>query len=316
MMEKIEILKEKIKNAKSIAICGHKNPDGDSLCSALALMQIIKLNFNKDATVIYDGSIPRVLDGVPLRKSAVFWDKIPSDSKFDLFILVDYGTRKHLGDIESFVNSAGFVVEFDHHYNDDKVGMLCFDDEQMAAAAQIIYAVANKAGFVTDKNILDLFMLGIVTDTGHFKFVRNSNVFVDSAKLVDSGVSMPDVCNVLNNRDKKTVLVEAKAVSNTEFFMSGRLAIAVIDAKDYKQLDGRGELVLSLLGQVHGVEYIVLLKEHRENLVGISFRSKQVPINEIAESFGGGGHLFAAGAVVEGGLDEVKNKVLEAFKEM
>ena len=62
MIKKIETLIEKIKQAKSIAISGHKNPDGDSLCSVLALMKIIELNFNKKATVIYDGNIPKELD--------------------------------------------------------------------------------------------------------------------------------------------------------------------------------------------------------------------------------------------------------------
>ena len=59
MSEKINTLIEKIKNAKSIAISGHKNPDGDAICSALALMKIIELNFGKTATVIYDGNIPK-----------------------------------------------------------------------------------------------------------------------------------------------------------------------------------------------------------------------------------------------------------------
>ena len=32
MINKINLLIEKIKNAKSIAVAGHKNPDGDSIC--------------------------------------------------------------------------------------------------------------------------------------------------------------------------------------------------------------------------------------------------------------------------------------------
>ena len=91
MNEKIKVLIDKIKNAKSIAISGHKNPDGDALCSALALMKIIELNFGKKATVIYDGNIPKYLEEVPLRKKANFHQHIPEDSKFDLYILVDYG---------------------------------------------------------------------------------------------------------------------------------------------------------------------------------------------------------------------------------
>jgi len=316
MNKKIEILIEKIKKAKNIAISGHKNPDGDSLCSALALMKIIELNFKKTPVVIYDGNIPKELDNVPLRKDACFHTHIPDDAKYDLYILVDYGTRKNLGGVEKIVNRADFVIEFDHHYNDDVVGKLCFDDEEKAATSQIIYRVARAAKLEFNQDVIDLLTLAIITDTGNFKFVRHSDVLKDAAALVDAGADMTSLVNLLNNKDKKTVLVEAKAVENAEFLMKGQLAIAIINHNDYKKLDGRGELVLRLLGQIHGVEYVALLKEQKENQIGISLRSRKTPINKIAESFGGGGHLCAAGAVVVDSLENVREKIINAFKGM
>ena len=83
MKKNIEIFIEKIKHAKSIAVSGHKNPDGDSLCSALAIMKLINLNFKKHVTVIYDGNIPRELENVPSRKTACFYKHVPENSKFD-----------------------------------------------------------------------------------------------------------------------------------------------------------------------------------------------------------------------------------------
>lgn len=313
MSEKINILIDKIKNAKAIAISGHKNPDGDAICSALALMKIIELNFGKKPTVIYDGNIPKDLDRIPLRKSAVFHQRIPEDTKYDLYILVDYGTRIHLGGAEKFISGADFVIEFDHHFNDDLVGDLCFDDPEKAAAAQIIFNVARCANFAMDKDIIDLLTIAMITDTGNFKFVRNSDVLRDFARLVDLGANITHLVNLLHNKDKKTVLVECGAISNAEFLMKGRLVIASIRQPDYKKLDGRGELVLGLLGQISGVEFVVLLKEQKENQIGISIRSKSVPINKIAESFGGGGHLCAAGAVVMESFDKVHDDIVKAF---
>ena len=316
MKKKIEVLIEKIKNAKTIAISGHKNPDGDALCSVLALMKVIELNFKKKPVVIYDGNIPKELDNVPLRKEAISHNHIPEDSKYDLYILVDYGTKKNLGAVTKFVENADFVIEIDHHYNDELMGNLCFDDTEKAAAAQIIYDIVRTAKFETSHEIIDLLTLTIITDTGNFKFVKHSNVFKDAAQLVDSGANMTRLVNLLNNKSRKTVLVESKTVSNAEFFMKGRLAVATISHDDYKKLDGRGELVLSLLGQIHGVEYVVLLKEQKENQIGISLRSRRIPVNKIAESFGGGGHLCAAGAVVSDSLQNVHDKVINAFKGM
>lgn len=318
MNKKVQIFIEKIKNAKSIAVSGHKNPDGDSLCSALAVMKLININFNKKATVIYDGNIPQELENVPLRKNVCFYKHVPENAKFDLYILVDYGTKRNLGNVEKFINGADFIIEIDHHHNDDILGNLCFDDVEKASASQIIYDVIRKAGLKTNAEIIDLLTLALITDTGNFKFIRHSDVFKDAAELVDAGANMMQLVNLLNNKDKKTVLVESKAVSNAEFFMKGRLVVATINHDDYKKLDGRGELVLRLLGQIHGVEYIVLLKEQKENQIGISLRSRDdnKPINQIAEAFGGGGHLCAAGAVVTDSLENVREKIKEAFKGM
>ena len=316
MMEKINLLIDKIKNANSIAISGHKNPDGDSICSALALMKIIELNFNKTATVIYDGNIPRDLDRLPLRKRVHYFANIPENSKYDLYILVDYGTKKHFGGPEKFIYASDFIVEFDHHFNDEPIGNLCFDSPEKAATSEIIYDVARAAELKMDGEIVDLLTMAIITDTGNFKFVRNSGVLRTTADLVDAGVNITRLVNLLNNKDKKTVLVESGAVANAEFYLKGRLAVASIRQTDYKKLDGRGELVLGLLGQICGVEFVVLLKEQKENQIGISIRSRNVPINHIAESFGGGGHLCAAGAVVLDSFDNVHEKIIKAFKGM
>ena len=316
MMKKIEVLIDKIKNAKSIAICGHKNPDGDSVCSALALMELINVNFGKEATVIYDGNIPKDLAYVPLRSKMIFHNQIPENTKYDLFILVDYGTRNHLGGATPFIEKADFVIEFDHHINEDLVGNLCFDDAEKAAAAQIIFNVARKAGWQMNEDIINLLMLGLITDTGGFKFVRHSDVLRDAAGLVDAGADVTYLVNLLHNKDKKTVLVESEAVANAEFLLKNRLVIASVRQPDYKKLDGRGELVLGLLQQIHGVEFVVLLKEQKENQIGVSIRSKRKPIVKIAESLGGGGHLFAAGAVVLDSYDNVHEKIVNAFKGM
>ena len=316
MKKKLELFFEKIKSAKSIAISGHKNPDGDSLCSALALMKIIELNFNKTPTVIYDGNIPKELDNIPLRKDACYHTHVPEDAKYDLYILVDYGTKNNLGGVQKFIDNAKSIVEIDHHYNEDLIGDLCFDDVEKAAAGQIIYDIVRAAKLKLDQDIIDLLTLSIITDTGNFKFVRNGDVLRDAASLVDAGADMVQLVNLLNNKDKKTVLVESGVVANAEFLMKGRLALAIIHHDEYKKLDGRGSLVLSLLGQIHGVEFVVLLKEQRENQIGVSLRSRQIPVNQIAESLGGGGHLCAAGAVVSDSLENVRDKILNLFKGM
>ncbi|MEX2143350.1 MAG: DHHA1 domain-containing protein, partial [Anaerolineales bacterium] len=52
-----------------------------------------------------------------------------------------------------------------------------------------------------------------------------------------------------------------------------------------------------------------------DNQVKISWRSQgDVDVSKIAAQFQGGGHLPAAGAVVNGSLEEVQHRVLQATR--
>lgn len=310
----LNILVDKIKNAKTIAIAGHKNPDGDSLCSVLALSQLIKLNFGKDAVCIYDGNVPDMLDNVPLRERMHYYGRVDLSGAFDLVFVLDYGNKNHIAGAMPAVESGKFVIEIDHHKNDDTVGDLCINNDGAAAVGEIIFDIASKLNWIRDAAVNDLIAIAVLTDTGFFKYVRRGAILRIMAELVDDGVSIEGISNLLNNKPRKTVLTEASVVSRAEFFYHGRLALATIDAHDYKRLDGRGETVLSLLGQIKGVEYIVLLKRQKENQTGVSIRSRAKPVNEIAAALGGGGHAYAAGAVVYDSLDNVRTRILEIFK--
>ncbi len=313
-LEKLKLLSDKISKARTIAIAGHKNPDGDSLCSVLALAQLIKLNFNKDAVCLYDGNIPDMLDNVPLRDMMVYFSKADLSHPFDLMFVLDYGTKNHIGGAMPALEKAGFIIEIDHHKNDDNIGDLCLNDDKAASVGEILFNISNKLKWLRDHAVNDLFAISILTDTGYFKYARKGSIFRVMASLVDSGVDVEYISNLLDNKPRKTVVTEADVVAKTEFLFHGKLALATIDADAYKNLDGRGETVLSLLRQIKGIEYIVLLKRQKANQTGVSLRGKTKPVDKFAAALGGGGHTYAAGAVVQDSLENVRCKILELFR--
>ncbi len=315
MEQKIQEFYERVKNAGSIAIMGHKNPDGDSLCSVLALAHLIEDNFGIVPVCTYDGNIPDALDYVPLRSRIKYFERIDTQMQYDLAIVMDYGNQAHIGGPRAIVDNAKFVIEIDHHKNDENVGALCINDENAPATAVIVYKIMRAGGLYMDSRTADLLALGILTDTGNFKFVRNGDALRIMADLVDAGVNIRNLIELMHNKPRKAVQLEARTTANAEFLYHGRLALAMIVKKDYKYLDGRGEMVLSLLGQIQGVDYIVLLKEQKPGQIGISIRSRRKPIDHIAVALGGGGHERAAGAIVRGEtLEDVRARVIALFK--
>ena len=314
MKKETKLFIEKIETAKSILLAAHKNLDGDALCSMLALCQLIYLNYKKECVCVYDGNMPEYLHYVPLRGRAHFFAQVDLSKPFDLAVLMDYGTVNNIGGYRNALDNAKFLVEIDHHKNDNKLGKLCFDDETASATACLLYDLMLDAGWKYDDNVLNLLTLGILMDTGNFRYSKDGRSLRIMADLVDAGVEIQKLLELTNNKPRKTIQTEAKAVADAEFFHRNRLVIAVIDSAGYKHLDGRGSDALALLGQIKGVEYIVLLKEQKENQIGVSIRSKTLPVNKIAEALGGGGHVCAAGAVVNDSLENVKQKVIDLFK--
>ena len=317
MKKNIKILDEKLRNAKTIAVMAHKNPDGDALCCVLALSHLIEKNYKAKCVCVYDGNVPDYLDYVPLRKSAQYWDKVNSVKPFDVAILVDYGAEHQIGGPLGIIKNAGYVVEIDHHKNDKPVADLCINDENADAAAVVLYRIMHDAKWCDDSDVRDLLAIAILTDTGNFKFAKNAETLSVMADLVNGGVNIRHLVEIMNNKPRKAVQVEARAAGNAEFFYHNKLAVATISRRDYRDMDGRGEMILNILGQIKGVEYVVLLKEQKETQIGISIRSRGAAIDKIAEAFGGGGHKQAAGAVVHGDtLKSVYDKVIKAFKGM
>ena len=314
MNEKTQILIEKLKTAKSVAIIGHKNPDGDALGSALALSRLIELNFGISPVCTYDGNIPETLSEVPLRPRMRYFGHLNVTVPFDVVILVDYGTARHLEFASSIIQSAGFVIEIDHHKNDAPIAALCIDDETADATAIIIYELMRDLKWEYDLDVLNLLSLGIVTDTGYFKFSRSGRPLRIMADMIEEGVRIRGVYDMLNNQPKKAIEVEARVAASAEFFYRDRLAVATIVNKDYRNLDGRGENVLDILARIKGVEYIALLKQQKDNQIGVSLRGRGKPVNHIAEALGGGGHIYAAGAVLRDTLENVHDKVVELFR--
>lgn len=314
MEQNINIFLDKIKDAKTIAIMGHKNPDGDSFCSVLALAKLIELNYGVRPLCVYDGNIPDFLDDVPLRSWIKYHERVDVNQSSDLVIVLDYGTPRHIGGAQPLLDNAKFIVEIDHHKNDEHVAQLCINDEEAAATGQILYQIVKQAGWKTDPSVNELLAISIITDTGHFKFARDGDVLRIIAELLDDGLKLRDVFDVLKNKPKKSVVMEAGVVSRSEFYYKNRLAVAVVSRENYKYLDGRGDTVLNLLGSIKEVEFIAMLKEQKPNQTGVSLRSRTKPVNHIAEALGGGGHEKAAGAVVNDTLENVKAKVIALFK--
>ena len=67
---------------------------------------------------------------------------------------------------------------------------------------------------------------------------------------------------------------------------------------------------------IAGTRLALFFRDLGHGKVKVSFRSTvDVDVNAFAKQFGGGGHARASGALIAGGMDEVRDRVVAAARE-
>jgi phosphoesterase RecJ-like protein len=157
-----------------------------------------------------------------------------------------------------------------------------------------------------------------MTDTGCFRYSNTDKKCYEIAiQCLESGVETHTIYQrVYENSTKSRMQLMGELLTNLHYELDGNLAWFIItkDMMDRANaskadVDGFSDMVRS----IRGVEVALMIFEQNEESCRINFRSKgKYSVNDIAKSLGGGGHAFAAGAVVSGSLVDVKEKTVNA----
>ena len=108
-----------------------------------------------------------------------------------------------------------------------------------------------------------------------------------------------------------------KITNRMEFLYDGKIAFTYLNNEDMKEANaepGDHEGLVNIGRDIEGVEVSIFIrqKEDEENTYKISMRSNEyVNVSDICMTFGGGGHERAAGASIEGTVEEIKEKIVK-----
>ena len=159
-----------------------------------------------------------------------------------------------------------------------------------------------------------------MTDTGSFRHSNtNEKCHQIAIESLNHGVNNTKIYqSIYENRSPEQINLLAKILKNLDYDLDGRLAWFIIDQKmliesgaKNKDVDGFTDFVRT----IKGVEVAVMFFEIETNVFRINFRSKgKYIINDVAKEIGGGGHKFAAGAMIKGNSSSVITNVLSKAK--
>lgn len=305
-------LREILAGASSVGIAGHVRPDGDCCGSCLALYQYIRRYYPQTEAAVYLEEIPnsfRFLAG-----AEEICHEAKEDKVYDVFFSLDCGDTKRLGFAECLFEHARQTVCIDHH-----VSNLAFADENeiepdASSTSELIYHLMGKEQIT--KEIAEALYLGIVHDTGVFQYsCTKPSTMEAAAELLRKGINAPEIVEkTFYEKTYEQNQVLGKALLESIRLLDGKVIFSYITKSSMeffgvkaKDLEG----IVSQLRMTKGVEVAIFLYELEKGEFKASLRSKsKVDVSKVAQYFGGGGHIRAAGLTMRGTVHDVVNNVM------
>lgn len=308
---------EEIKNAENIVVLTHESPDGDAIGSTLAMkLALKKMGKSADAIITEFPRIFKFLPGAKEVKTEI------EPKKYDLAISLDCADLKRLVGRDLFENATKTIV-IDHHGSNAMYGDINFVNPVAPACCEILIGMLEYFDISIDSEIGSDILAGIITDTGGFKYSSvTAETFEFTAELLRKGVNVSEIYErVLETKTRANFELLKRSMDRLELLEDGRVAFTYITQKDLKEVNaepGDHEGIVENGRSIEGVKISILLRQRDEedNIYKISMRSTSGNINvsDICYVFGGGGHPKAAGATIQGTVEEIKEKLLREIR--
>lgn len=314
-----------IKNAFSILIVTHKNPDGDGLAACLALKLIINELYKKNATILLEKKAPDFLSflNVEFHTQTTF-----ENADYDLVIGLDCHESFRTNLDQTLFDHAGKVIFIDHHEIIQKAvndNFLYYVDIHEVSTGVILhkmfYTQLQNSDSEIKKYYADCIYTTILNDTDNF---LNSNVDKQSyetcAQLMDFGL-VPNqvIMDFLLKKPMQYYQFIGSVLSTLEAYDEGKIIFLHSTLSMLKEFGLDGDATSKMMRWTKGIESAkiqVYFQEAEHNLFRISFRSDYYDVAELAKSFNGGGHKKAAGCEVQANLKDLKLMILEALRKL
>jgi bifunctional oligoribonuclease and PAP phosphatase NrnA len=290
-----------IRNAESVVLACHVNPDGDALGSLLGMS--LALRALGKSTYPTWGSEPVVpppsLMFMPGADSLIQPSELPDE--FDLFVALDCGAAHRLGDIEKLAADSDPLINVDHHPGNDEFGTLNVVVDFASSTSEIVAFLLKDAGATFDHDIATCLYTGVVTDTGRFQYGNSSPETLRlAADLLSYGVQAPKIAlEVFESAPFTYLKLLGRVLERATLFEEQRFVYSWITRKDLKET-GVGadetDLLIDAVRATRDADVAAIFKEQKDGDFRVSLRSKgPVSVGEIARAHHGGGHELAAG---------------------
>ena len=305
-----------LKQAKTVAIGGHIRPDGDCFGSCMGLYQYIRNSYPDIKVDVYLEPVPDCFHMFDVVNEILH--EINEEKMYDLFISLDCASVDRLGFSQCLFEKAKATLCVDHHISNQGFADDNYIVPEASSTSELVYNLIDKDAITTE--IAECLYLGIVHDTGVFQYSSTSPETMEAAaELMRKNIRANEIID--KTYYEKTYvqnLMLGKALQESELFLDGQVIASHItretmDANGIKPSDLEG--IVSQLRVTQGVEVAIFMYELQKEEYKVSLRaSSDVNVSKVAQHFGGGGHVKAAGLTMNGTAQEITQKLLEQIQ--
>ncbi len=305
--------RERIAQSERILIVSHVKPDGDAVGSLLGIGNAL-INAGKQVEMVLE-------DGVPAKYKFMAGSNRISKRKHidpDLVIAVDCGDRQRFGNIDDEIKEVD--INIDHHPTNTHFGRVNLLRPTAASTTQILAEVMEDLDLEINKPIAEALLAGLITDTIGFRTVSTgADALRVSADLMEFDLNIHDIYEkALTGKSFESIKYWGAGLSKVQ--KDGQVVWTTLTEEDRNKTGYKGRDdadLVNLLSSINDVSVIITFIEQNSEEVKVSWRSKNgYDVSKLAEKFGGGGHIAAAGANIDGTMEEVTKTVLESTQEI
>ncbi|TYP98244.1 phosphoesterase RecJ-like protein [Tenacibaculum adriaticum] len=323
ILKNIEDLKVYLNVPRNIVVIGHRNPDGDAIGSTLGLKHYLDKK-GHTTQVLMPNEYPDFLHWVPGSETVYRFDRqnnqcIKALEKSEIIFLLDFNALHRVGGdmqntLEKYENDFALI---DHHQQPDDFKYM-YSDTTMSSTCEMVYNFIKMMGDVDliDENIATCLYVGIMTDTGSFRFrSTTSKTHKIIADLIDKGAKNDRIhSNIYDANSYNRLLLLGQALSNMKVLPEYKTAFITLSNEEKEKFNyekGDTEGVVNYALSLKNIVFAAIFIEDKEQgIIKISFRSKgKFSVNQFARNyFHGGGHDNAAGGKSEETMENTIQK--------
>ena len=280
-------LEEQLYDVKRVAIAGHVKPDGDCVGSTLAVYNYIRKYHPEMEVELHLEPIPNIF------KFLANADKIDS----------------------SYIEKEPYDLFIDHHISNQNFADANYIFPEASSTCELVYELIDEEKIT--KEIAECIYVGIVHDTGVFQYSCTSAKTMNIAgRLMEMGIDFSRIVDkTYYEKTYEQNRILGQALVDSQLFLDGKCIASIVTKEEmekYQVLPKHLEGIVQQLRATKDVEAAIFLYENEDGSFKVSMRSSgKVDVAVIMMSYGGGGHIRAAGATIEGNAKEILEGIVK-----